>query len=86
MGWDDLFSSSYDSSVEEQALWNWHLEWSGIARVVIRDRRPLRLLGFLRTVRRPDGREEDVVVTDEDVDTDEPEPEPTPVEPEPIAV
>lgn len=74
------------AAAAEQALWNWYLEWSGIARVVIRDRRLLRLLGFLRTVRRPDGREEDVVVTDEDVDTDEPEPEPTPVEPEPIAV
>jgi hypothetical protein len=31
------------------ALWSWYLEWSGIARVAIKDRRVLRMLGFLRT-------------------------------------
>jgi hypothetical protein len=40
-------------SVEEQraaeeALWSWYLEWSGIARTVISDRRVLRRLGFRR--------------------------------------
>ncbi len=31
----------------EDALWHWYLEWSGIARVVIKDRRLLHQLGFL---------------------------------------
>ncbi|MCZ7678604.1 MAG: hypothetical protein M5U28_07470 [Sandaracinaceae bacterium] len=52
----------------EEDLWSWYLEWSGIARVAIRDRRMLRALGLLRTVRKPAGEEQDVVVTDEDVD------------------
>ncbi len=52
----------------EQDLWNWYLEWSGIARTVIRDRTLLRKLGFLRRVRRPDGREEDVLVDDDDLE------------------
>lgn len=72
----------------EERAWNWYLEWSGIARVVLSDRRILRSLGFLRSVRRTDGTEVDVIVTDEDVDTDTPipTPEPTPVEPEPTLV
>lgn len=32
----------------ERDLWNWYLEWSGIARIAISDRRLLRTLGFLR--------------------------------------
>ena len=31
----------------ETALWDWYLEWSGIARASITDRRALRALGFL---------------------------------------
>jgi hypothetical protein len=31
----------------ERALWDWYLEWGGIARVCITDRRLLRALGFL---------------------------------------
>lgn len=73
----------------EDRAWNWYLEWSGIARVVIRDRRILRSLGFLRPVRRADGTEVDVIV-DDDVDTDTPDPTlvdpiPEPVAPEPIS-
>lgn len=30
----------------EHAMWQWYLEWSGIARIAIRDRRALRALGF----------------------------------------
>src|SRR5690606_6857744 len=60
---DLLEPESPDSAQEaEEALWNWYLEWSGIARIAIRNRRLLRALGFLRTVRRPDGTEEDVIV------------------------
>jgi len=29
-------------------MWTWYLEWSAIARGVIRDRRQLRALGFAR--------------------------------------
>lgn len=32
----------------EQHMWSWYLEWSGLARINIADRRVLRLLGFLR--------------------------------------
>jgi hypothetical protein len=49
----------------EQNLWNWYLEWSGIARVAIRDRRLLRSLGFLRVVRGAAGEEEEVVTDEE---------------------
>ncbi len=30
----------------EQALWNWYLEWSGIARAVLQDKRLLNHIGF----------------------------------------
>lgn len=63
--------STEAAKAAEDSLWSWYLEWSAIARVAISDRRLLRSLGFLRRVRRPDGTEEDVVVTD-DVDTDAP--------------
>ncbi|MCC6873456.1 MAG: hypothetical protein IT378_04030 [Sandaracinaceae bacterium] len=52
----------------ENAMWNWYLEWSGIARVAIQDRRLLRTLGFLRTARSGSGPEE----------PGEPTPEPAP--------
>lgn len=52
----------------EKEMWNWYLEWSGIARSAISNRRALRSLGFLRRVRRADGREEDVVVDDDDLE------------------
>lgn len=41
--------SSHDPEAEqraEAALWNWYLEWSGIARAVLHDKRLLRHLGF----------------------------------------
>lgn len=31
----------------EEALWAWYLEWGGIARLVVSDRRALRAMGFL---------------------------------------
>ncbi|MBZ0117299.1 MAG: hypothetical protein K8H88_09905 [Sandaracinaceae bacterium] len=52
----------------ETAMWNWYLEWSGIARVAIQDRRLLRSLGFLRSTRSGNDTE----------DPDEPGPEPEP--------
>jgi hypothetical protein len=46
------------SPEEEQAaeddLWNWYLEWGGIARNVVSDRRLLRNLGFLQSRRSSD--------------------------------
>ena len=77
----DLLESEDPEAVAaaEESLWRWYLEWSGIARIAIRDRRLLRALGFLKTVRRPDGTEEEVVVNDdEELDTDPPVPTPTP--------
>jgi hypothetical protein len=41
----------FDEAAQEQAvdkLWAWYLEWSGIARTVIKNRTVLRRLGFLR--------------------------------------
>jgi hypothetical protein len=38
---------AYEEAVNK--LWGWYLEWGGIARTVISDRRVLRSLGFLRT-------------------------------------
>ena len=77
-----------DATAEAEALlWNWYLEWSQIARTVIHDRRTLRSLGFLRRMRRADGREVDVVVDDDDVEdvevVSDPAPQPAPVTPEP---
>lgn len=40
-----------DQQAAEDALWHWYLEWSQIARTVIKNRRLLRDLGFLQ----PDG-------------------------------
>lgn len=74
----DIELDQQEREAAEKRLWSWYLEWSAIARVAIRDRRMLRALGFLRTVKRADGTEEDVVVDDEDVDTDAPAPVPTP--------
>lgn len=36
-----------EEAARETNLWNWYLEWSGIARAAIHDRRALRALGFL---------------------------------------
>jgi hypothetical protein len=47
----DIDASGVPSEREEMLerdLWNWYLEWSGIARIAISDRRLLRTLGFLR--------------------------------------
>ena len=38
----------------ERKMWAWYLEWSGIARVAIRDRRLLRVLGFRQGQRSED--------------------------------
>lgn len=47
-----------EQTVAEQDLWSWYLEWGGIARVALSDRRLLKSLGFLQT-RRSRGDEED---------------------------
>lgn len=36
---------------DEDALWSWYLEWGGIARATVKDRRALRSLGFLKSRR-----------------------------------
>lgn len=41
-------TSLAEQQTAEDALWAWYLEWSGIARVAIRDNRLLRTLGFLQ--------------------------------------
>ena len=40
-------TTAVDQAAEDR-LWSWYLEWSRIARTVIKDRRQLRVLGFLR--------------------------------------
>jgi hypothetical protein len=49
---NDVDTSGVPSEREEMLerdLWNWYLEWSGIARIAISDRRLLCTLGFLRS-------------------------------------
>jgi len=74
--------SSAEAKAAEDHLWAWYLEWSTIARSAIHDRRLLRLLGFLRTVRTADGKEVEVIVEDEvedeEIEEEQPEPAPTP--------
>jgi hypothetical protein len=41
--------SPEQAQAAEDALWHWYLEWSGIARAVITNRRQLRDLGFLQS-------------------------------------
>ena len=41
---DDERQAGYAARVT--AMWDWYLEWSAIARGIIRDRRQLRALGF----------------------------------------
>ena len=41
-------TSVEDPKAAEDKLWAWYLEWSGIARVAVRDGRLLRTLGFSR--------------------------------------
>jgi hypothetical protein len=43
---------SYDAA--ERELWRWYLEWSGLLRMSIKDRRLLRALGFLRNSKKSD--------------------------------
>lgn len=45
----DPVATTEADALLERDLWNWYLEWSGIARVAITDRRLLKALGFLRT-------------------------------------
>jgi hypothetical protein len=50
-----------EESKNVAALWAWYLEWSGIARTVIKDRRVLKSLGFLRPKSAQTEEEEDAV-------------------------
>jgi hypothetical protein len=53
-----------EQQAAEQAMWAWYLEWSGIARVSIHDKRLLRALGFRRSSRGEDAVEpEDAATT-----------------------
>ncbi|MEM1416277.1 MAG: hypothetical protein AAGH15_15320 [Myxococcota bacterium] len=45
---DDEADFAEELRAAEDAMWTWYLEWSAIARAVIRDRRLLRSMGFLR--------------------------------------
>src|SRR5262249_20389158 len=56
IGADEEDSAAFEPNDEElaaadKALWAWYLEWSAVARTVIRDRRTLISLGFLRVSR-----------------------------------
>lgn len=62
-----------DDEQLEIDLWNWYLEWGGIARVAVKDRRLLRGLGFLRPGSSP-GEEP----TDPGLEPVEPAPAPSP--------
>lgn len=53
----------------EKELWRWYLEWSGIARSVIRERRLLRALGFRRGSKRKGSAEEESASGDEEDET-----------------
>jgi len=53
---DDAETASFDKA--EDALWDWYLEWSAIARQAIQKRSYLKQLGFLRTT--PSGKDEEV--------------------------
>lgn len=44
-------TTTVEQAAAETALWDWYLEWSGIARAAIQDRVLLRTLGFLRSRR-----------------------------------
>jgi hypothetical protein len=46
--------SPEEEQAAEDALWTWYLEWGGIARNVVSDRRLLRNLGFLQSRRSSD--------------------------------
>lgn len=51
--------SAEEQALAEQALWSWYLEWGGIARATLSDRRLLRSLGFLQNRRSRSDEEED---------------------------
>ena len=53
--------TSEEKKAAEDAMWNWYLEWSGIARRVVSDGNLLRLMGFKK--RRAGG-----AVPEEDLD------------------
>ncbi len=71
-------SVSTDQEAAERAMWAWYLEWAGIARLAIRDRRVLRALGFLRSKR---GGEVDLEPHDPVVTPPVPQPSPAPQTP-----
>lgn len=64
-----IASAEHDEKLERD-LWNWYLEWSQIARVVVKDRRLLRQLGFLQI---------ESGGSDDEGDPVSPTPAPTPV-------
>lgn len=75
-----------DFDKAEQALWSWYLEWITIVQTAIKDRRPLRELGFRRNSSSKaaaasedaddDEEAEDDEADDEEAENDEAEPEP----------
>ncbi len=71
----DLEQDRIDRDEAEEALWKWYLQWSTIARTVIKDKRLLRLLGFRKT-RKPKAKAKP---------KREPKPKPTPSEEAPDA-
>ena len=67
-------AESYEEA--EKALWAWYLEWSEIARTVIKDRRLLRAMGFLKRtgggeVEEEEGDEEEAEGDEEEAEGDE---------------
>lgn len=66
--------SAEEQALAEQALWSWYLEWGGIARATLTDRRLLRSLGFLQNRRsRSDEEEDDGTEEDSSEETDAPD-------------
>ena len=61
--------SPEEQQAAEDALWAWYIEWSQIARTVVKDRRLLRELGFLRTRTRTVEEIEEEDVLDEEEQT-----------------
>lgn len=79
----DAELEAQEREAAERRLWSWYLEWSPIARAAIRDRRLLRMLGFLRTTRRADGSIVDEVVEEEAQEEDVAVEPPAPADPVP---
>jgi hypothetical protein len=67
----DLETQRETIAQAEQEMWAWYLEWSRIARTVIKDRAMLRQLGFLKNGSGGGGGAPDEIITDGTAPEDE---------------